>query len=87
MNRLGWLKGLQEPAKRVFGFLKKRIGDLAVSNAAWLLTTLFAVEGRIDHPLVHNAVDILEQSQQEDGRWVSEDVLINQYINSYTSRL
>jgi hypothetical protein len=78
MNRLGWLKGLQEPAKRVFGYLNKRIGDLAVSNAAWLLTTLLAGECRIDRPLVHNALDIVEHSQQEDGRWVSEDVLINQ---------
>jgi hypothetical protein len=69
-HRTGWL----EPAERVFGYLNKRIGDLAVSHCAWLLTTLFAGGRRIAHPLVDQALDILEQSQQEDGRWVSEDV-------------
>jgi hypothetical protein len=68
-HRTGW----QEPAKRVFGYLNKRINDLAVSNLAWLLTTLSAGGLRIDHPLVDLALDIMEQSQQDDGRWVSED--------------
>jgi hypothetical protein len=68
-HRTGW----QEPAERVFGYLNKRISDLAVSNLAWLLTTLFAGGRRIEHPLVDQALNILEQSQQDDGRWVSED--------------
>lgn len=67
--RIGW----QEPAERVFGYLNKRISDLAVSHCAWLLTTLFAGGRRIAHPLVDHALDILEQSQQDDGRWVGED--------------
>jgi hypothetical protein len=68
-HRTGW----QEPAERVFGYLNKRIGDLAASHCAWLLTTLFAGGRRIAHPLVDHALDILEHSQQDDGRWVDED--------------
>jgi hypothetical protein len=68
-HRTGW----QEAAERVFGYLHKRISDLAVSHCAWLLTTLFAGGRRIAHPLVDQALDILEISQQDNRRWMSED--------------
>ncbi len=63
----------QEPAERVFGYLSRRINDLALSNLAWLITTVCAAGVKPEHPLIHNAASILEQSQQEDGRWPSED--------------
>jgi hypothetical protein len=70
---LWYITGWKESAERVFGYLNKRISNLAVSNCAWLLTTLFAGGRRITHPLVDHALDVLEQSQQGDGRWLSED--------------
>jgi len=68
-QKLNW----QESAERVFGYLDKRINDLPASNLAWLITTVCAAGVAVDHRLVVNAATLLEESQQEDGRWPSED--------------
>ncbi len=58
---------------RIFEYLSKRINDLAVSNLSWLITTLYAAGVPISHYLVVEAASLLEQSQQDDGHWESED--------------
>lgn len=69
-----WYKmNRQELAELVFEYLSKRINDLAVSNLSWLITTLCAAGAASNHPLVNQAALLLEQSQQADGRWPSED--------------
>jgi hypothetical protein len=67
--RLDW----KEPADRIFEYLGSRIKDLTASNLAWLLITLIVAGVSTNHSLVGNAVDLLEKSQNEDGRWPSED--------------
>jgi hypothetical protein len=68
-HKLGW----QEPAGCVFGHLSQEVERLAASNLAWLITTLGAAGVASSHPLVVEAASLLEQNQQEDGRWQSED--------------
>jgi hypothetical protein len=63
----------QEPTERAFEYLGMRMNDLAVSNLSWLITTLSVAGVLPDHSLVNTAASLLEQSQQEDGRWTSED--------------
>jgi hypothetical protein len=63
----------QEPAELAFEYLGMRMNDLAVSNLSWLITTLSVAGVPPDHSLVNTAASLLEQSQQEDGRWLSED--------------
>lgn len=67
--KLNW----QELAERVFEYLSESINDLAISNLSWLITTVCAAEGTPNHPLINKAASLLEQSQQDDGRWPSED--------------
>jgi len=68
-HKLNW----QESTKRIFEYLSKRINDLASSNLSWLITTMCAAGVPISHHLVDKAVSLLEQSQQDDGYWESED--------------
>lgn len=42
-------------------------------NLAWLMTSLLIVGVSPDHPLIQVARQYLEDQQQEDGRWASED--------------
>ncbi|MBN1148284.1 MAG: terpene cyclase/mutase family protein [Anaerolineales bacterium] len=63
----------QELAERVFAYLTSRVDDLAVSNLSWLITTVRAAGVAPSHPLVDKAASLLEQSQENDGRWPSED--------------
>ena len=75
-----WLAGAlwhkskkQEAAERVFTYLSERIGDLAISNLSWLITTLSAAGVAAHHDLVIKAASMLERAQEDDGRWRSED--------------
>ena len=68
-HKLNW----KEPAERVFEYLSKRIDNLAVSNLSWLITTVCAAGVTPNHPLVNKAASLLEQNQQDDGPWPSED--------------
>jgi len=68
-----WHKLDWQASTHTFEYLNKRIGDLATSNLSWLITTLCAAEVPISHHLVIKAVSLLEQSQQDDGYWESED--------------
>jgi hypothetical protein len=63
----------QTPAERAFEYLGMRINDLAASNLSWLITTFSAAGVPPDNSLVNTAASLLEQSQQDDGRWLSED--------------
>ncbi len=74
-----WLTGglfykLGRPAStRIFDYLASRIGDLAPSNLAWLITTLNNAGVPTSHPLLEQAAASLEGFQQEAGYWESED--------------
>lgn len=68
-HKLNW----PEAAERVFECLSRRLSDLAVSNLAWLITTVRAAGVSTNHPLVGKAALLLEQSQRADGCWPSED--------------
>jgi hypothetical protein len=63
----------QEPAERMFEYLGKRINDLAVSNLSWLITTAIAAGVTPNHPLIIIATSLLEEGQQTNGGWLSED--------------
>jgi squalene cyclase len=62
-----------ETVDRLFAYLDGRVNDLASSHLSWLITTLIAAGVTPDHTLVDKAARLLEQGQQDDGRWSSED--------------
>lgn len=66
--RLGW-----QEAKGVFGYLERQLPMLPASNLAWLLSTLFLAGVPPSEPLIEQAASLLEQHQEQDGRWISED--------------
>jgi squalene cyclase len=68
-----WYRIHWQEAIRVFSYLQRRLSDLAVSNLAWLLSTLLLAGVPSDHPLIEQAASRLEQQQEQDGRWPSED--------------
>ncbi|MEW5868262.1 MAG: prenyltransferase/squalene oxidase repeat-containing protein [Chloroflexota bacterium] len=68
-RRLDW----QEPAGRVFAYLRQHLHELASSNLSWLVITLRNTGVPGDHPLVSAAAALIERNQQNDGRWISED--------------
>ncbi len=68
-----WYKLDWQASARTFEYLSKRIGDLATSNLSWLITTLCAAEVPTSHYLVSEAASLLEQSQQDNEYWESED--------------
>jgi hypothetical protein len=69
-----WYKlNRHKSAERVFEYLDRRMADLAASHLSWLITTVCAAGSPPSHPLVDKAASLLTQSQQDDGRWPSED--------------
>jgi hypothetical protein len=62
-----------EEAEIVFSALAGHLADLPASSLAWLLSTLLLVGVQLDHPLLEHAASRLEQLQEPDGRWSSED--------------
>lgn len=68
-----WRLGRRAPAERICGHLQCRLGELAPSNLAWLLTSLTLGGVAASHPLVTAAAARLEATQNADGRWPSED--------------
>jgi hypothetical protein len=67
--RLNW----RESAERVLSYLSRRLYDLPASNLAWLITTLLDARVPASHTVVDTAASLLEQCQDHDGRWPSED--------------
>lgn len=67
--RLNW----QEDAKSLFSYLAQRLPELPASNLAWLMTTLLLAGVLANDHLIGQAASLLEQSQEQDGRWPSED--------------
>jgi hypothetical protein len=68
-----WYRLHYQEASRVFSSLAQRLTDLPASNLAWLLSTLLLAGMLADHPLIQEAASRLEQQQEPDGRWASED--------------
>ena len=65
--------GSWEEAESAFSALAGRLADLLASSLAWLLSTLLLAGVLPDHPLLEEAAFRLEQQQEPDGRWSSED--------------
>lgn len=61
-----------QEAKRVFTYLERQLPVLAASNLAWLLSTLL-LAGTPSEFIIKQAASLLEQQQEQDGRWPSED--------------
>lgn len=71
---LWWRLGQIGLAELVFGYLQQRLGaDFPASNLGWLVNSLLIAGVPSSHPLVDAAASQLEQCQQADGRWASED--------------
>ncbi len=68
-----WYRIHWQEANAVFTSLQRRLSDIAVSNLAWLLSTLLLAGLPANHPLIEQAASRLEQRQEQDGRWPSED--------------
>jgi len=68
-----WYKLNWQASTQIFDYLSMRIGDLSTSNLSWLITTMCAAGVPASHQLVDNAARLLEQSQNADGYWESED--------------
>lgn len=58
------------PANQVLDYLYTQLDKLSAANSAWLLTTM---DSNVPHPLCKAAVVKLVGSQQENGRWISDD--------------
>lgn len=63
----------REPAARVFSYLETRLSDLPPGNLSWLLTTLSSAGVSTDEQLLSEAASLLEEAQDDDGRWTGED--------------
>lgn len=68
-----WYRLRRPEARRVFNTLAQQLSDLPVSNLAWLLSTLLLAGVPSAHPLVARAASLLDQQQEADGHWASED--------------
>ena len=68
-----WYRLHWPEAHQVFRFLQQQVPQLSASNLAWLMSTLLLAGLPLHHPLIEQAAARLEQSQEEDGRWSSED--------------
>ena len=67
--RLHW----QMEAQQIFNYLQQQLPTLLASNLAWLMTTLLLAGVPMTEPLIEQAASLLAQSQEQDGRWPSED--------------
>jgi hypothetical protein len=63
----------RQEAKRVFKYLERQLPVLATSNLAWLLSTLLLAGTSPSEFIIKQAASLLEQQQEQDGRWASED--------------
>lgn len=70
-----WYKvGQSETAERIFSYLEKRIDqDFSADNLGWLINCLYAAGVPSSYLLVKKATDKLEQQQNKNGSWNSDD--------------
>ena len=68
-----WYRLGRKEAKRVFNYLERQLPVLPASNLAWLLSTLLLAGVQPSEFIIRQAVSLLEQLQEQDGRWTSED--------------
>ncbi|WDL97159.1 hypothetical protein [Alicyclobacillus sp. ALC3] len=54
-------------------YLLAKLPELEASNLAWLINSLCVMGISPEHQLISSAKHQLEQLQQEDGHWASED--------------
>jgi len=68
-----WYRLRRQEAKRAFNYLERQLPALPASNLAWLLSTLLLAGTPPSEFIIRQAVSLLEQHQEQDGRWASED--------------
>lgn len=68
-----WYSLGRKEAKRVFDYLEQHLPVLPASNLAWLLSTLLLAGAAPPESIIKQAASLLEQLQEQDGRWTSED--------------
>ncbi|WP_067625480.1 prenyltransferase/squalene oxidase repeat-containing protein [Alicyclobacillus acidiphilus] len=65
--------GDHKHAESIMNFLVAKLPELEASDLAWLINSLCVMGVSPDHQLISNAKTKLEQLQEEDGHWASED--------------
>lgn len=68
-----WYRLRRQEAKRAFNYLERQLPALPSSNLAWLLSTLLLAGTPPSEFIIKQAASLLEQKQEQDGRWFSED--------------
>jgi hypothetical protein len=68
-----WHRLGRKEAKRIFNYLEQQLPALPASNLAWLLSTLLLAGVQLSESIIEQAASLLEQLQEQDGRWMSED--------------
>lgn len=68
-----WYRLRRQEAKRVFKCLERQLPALPASNLAWLLSTLLLAGTPTSEFIIMQAASLLEQKQEQGGRWSSED--------------
>jgi hypothetical protein len=66
--------GDRESAERTLASLPDRLDEATpASSLSWLITCLRMVGVSAAHPIIAQALSLLEQSQRADGGWTSDD--------------
>ena len=68
-----WYRLDRPEAKQVFHYLERQLPVLPASNLAWLLSTLLLAGTPPSDFIIKQAALLLEQYQEPDGHWSSED--------------
>lgn len=65
--------GETQAADGILAYLEARLPEMDSSPVAWMITSLAGMGMAKSHPLLLRARRLLEEAQEEDGRWKSED--------------
>lgn len=68
-----YARGDEAAALAILGALRLRLSELDASNLAWMINALLVMGLSSNFPLVVEARARLDDLQETDGRWSSED--------------